>query len=108
MVWAYYSAYESIVMHYVVQVKLFENGLGDKFLETKEITKLVRIALPHQENFINEHGVNAFGHLLDELENRLLLEIDKMLKGHTESKESVEKAAEIQRYAENVMDSTKN
>lgn len=100
LAWAYYSAYSSIIWHYVIQAKLFENGLGMNLLDEEKITQLVSIALPHRHQFIERFGVNEFGHLLDELQEKILSEIDSMLNGDSIDHDSLHKAAAIQAIAQ--------
>lgn len=107
LAWAYYSAYSSIIWHYVLQAKLFENGLSDNFLDVEKMTQMVRIALPHQEEFIEKFGVDAFGHLLDELQDKILLELDSMLSGKVLDLSGLEKAAKIQELAQELSETNK-
>lgn len=104
LAWAYYSAYSAIIWHYVLQAKLFEHGLGIRFLDEEKITKLVGSALPHQSQFIEKFGVSAFGHLLDELQNKILIEIDSTLNGISIDQNRLQKAAEIQKIAQELSD----
>ncbi len=108
LAWAYYSAYSSIIWHYVLQAKLFENGLGDSLLDVEKMTKMVSVALPHQEEFIKKFGVGAFGHLLDELQDKILLELDSMLSGKTLDSSGLEKAAKIQDLAQELSETNKD
>lgn len=104
LAWAYYSAYSSIIYHYVLQAKLFENGIGQDFLDKDNITTLVRAALPHQNKFIEEFGADSFGHLLEELQGKILEEIDAMLSGKSLDQAGLEKAAVIQDLAQELSD----
>ena len=108
LAWAYYSAYSSIIWHYVLQAKLFENGLSDNLLDVEKMTKVVRVALPHQEEFIDKFGVSAFGHLLDELQDKILLELDSMLSGKSLDSSGLEKAAQIQELAQELSETNKD
>jgi hypothetical protein len=108
LVWAYYSAYSSIICHYVLQAKLFENGLCDSLLDVEKITKMVSVALPHQVEFIEKFGVGAFGHLLDELQNKILIELDSILSGKALDSSGLEKANKIQKLAQELSETNKN
>lgn len=108
LAWAYYLAYSSIIFHYVLQAKLFEQGISDKFLDVEKMTKMVSIALPHQREFIEKFGVGAFGHLLDELQEKILGELDSMLSGKTLDSSGLEKAAQIQQLAHELAETNKD
>lgn len=107
LAWAYYSAYRSVIWHYVLQAKLFENGVSDNLLDIEKVTKMVSVALPHQKNFIEKFGVGAFGHLLDELQDKILLELDSMLSGRTLDSSGLKKAAKIQELAQELSETNK-
>lgn len=105
LAWAFYSAYQSIVMHAVIKLQMLQNGIDKDFADTKAITKLVKVALPHQQEFIEKYGPSAFHYFLEELESKLLLEINNILQGKKSDKESIEKAALILKEAERLMES---
>lgn len=79
LAWAYYSAYQSIVMHAVIQMEMLKTGIDKDLADIKNITKLIKVALPHQEEYIEKHGLSACHYLLEELESKLLTQIDNML-----------------------------
>jgi len=108
LAWAYYSAYSSIIWHYVLQAKLFENGLNDNLLDVEKITRMISVALPHQDEFIKKFGVGASGHLLDELQDKILLELDSMLSGKVLDSLGLEKAAQIQELAQELSEANKD
>lgn len=103
LAWAYYSAYQSIVMHSIILLEALKAGLDKDFSKFEEMTKLVKVALPHQEPYIEKYGTSAFHYLLDELELKLLSEIKKMLNGIEADQESLEKAAKILKEADSLM-----
>ncbi len=103
--WALYSAYEAIVFHAVLKLHMLKSGLdmGD-VLNFDEVTKLVKVALPHHTEYIEKYGHSAFHYLLDELESSLLLELGNILKGVQSDKESIERAALILKESERLME----
>lgn len=106
LAWALYYAYQSIILHAVFKLKMLQLGSDKNCIATDEIIiKLVKVALPHQEEYIEKHGSGAFHYLLDELESKLLLEIDNILQGKQSDKESIERAALILKEAERLMES---
>lgn len=108
LAWAYYSAYSAIVWHYVVQAKLFESGLSDNLLDVEKIKTIVHVALPHQKEFIDEFGSDALGYLLDELQDKILLELESIMNGETLDASGLEKAAKIQKLAQDLGDKNKS
>ena len=104
MVWAYYEAMVAVCAHAVIRYQTLKSGLGKKdFADTESVTKLLKIALPHQTKFIDEYGASAFYFLLEELEASLLREIDRMLNGGDTDKATVALAAEILAASNKVM-----
>uniref|UniRef100_UPI00188A176A hypothetical protein n=2 Tax=Vibrio anguillarum TaxID=55601 RepID=UPI00188A176A len=86
-IWAYFSAYQSIVLHYVVLAKMFELGLGEKMTKSDELVNLLKKVLPHQKEFIEKYQVEGAFYLLDEVEQKLLKEINDFLSGKGVSEE---------------------
>ncbi len=105
LAWAYFSAYQAIVMHAVIKSEALQRGVEKDYSDTEAIKNIVKVALPHQEAYIEKYGPNAFHYLLDELESKLLIEISSILKGEESDKESIEKAALILRESERLMES---
>ncbi len=104
MVWAYYEAMVAVCAHAVIRYQSLKSGLGKKdFADTESVTKLLKVALPHQTEFIDEHGASAFYFLLEELETNLLREIDRMVAGGDADKATVALAAEILAASNTVM-----
>jgi len=103
MAWAYYSACQAIAMQAVAKLQVLKFGIGGTNLINKDgVRKLVMAALPHHEAYIEKYGDAAYAYLLEELENRLLEELRKMLEGAETDRASVERAAEILRLSNNV------
>lgn len=108
MAWALFSASQAIAMQAVMKMEIIKSGIGAKDLLNKDaVAKLVKAALPHHEAYIDQIGDAAYHYLLDELEARLLDELQKMLAGVEADKASVERAAEILVLSKELSDSTK-
>jgi hypothetical protein len=104
--WALFSAYQAIVSVAVVQLELLKIGINiPTVIDTAAIKKLISIALPHQAEHINNHSVNSYHYLLDELESRLLGELQNMLQGGEADRATVEQAAAILKESKRVMES---
>ena len=105
LVWAFFSAYQSIVINAVMKLQALKNGIDKGIINTDYVTKLVKTALPEYESYIEKYGSTGYHFLLDTLETKILEELDKMLKGEELDQESIEKASQILKEAERVMES---
>lgn len=104
LAWAYYSAYNAIVMNAVLRMHMLKSGLDTPdILDTKNVEQLVKTALPHQLEYIEKYGPSAFHYLLEELENKLLLAFKLMIDGESNDKEALERAAAILKETEKLM-----
>ena len=103
MAWALFAAYRAIAMQAVVKLQILKAGVPKNLLETTAITKLVKAALPHQEQYIDKFGDSAYHYLLDELEERLLNAIRDMLAGVEADKATIQQAADILNLSNEVM-----
>lgn len=94
--WAYFAAYQAILMHAVAFIKLLQIGIdGHQFMANENLIKLIKTALPHCAGYIDEHGPSAAYHLLDQLENSLLEELKRMLDGTAADMTEVARAKKI-------------
>lgn len=101
LAWAYYSAYQAIIAHAVARLIMLRNGIDmGEVMDTKSITELVKVALPHQVQYIEKYGPSAFHHLLEELENNLLAAFHLMLKSDESDQDALEKSAAIIKKSE--------
>lgn len=104
LTWALYNAYRSIILHAVMKLQILKLGLNVDILEVDEILKLVKAALPEREEYIDEHGLDALHNLLDEIEEKLLIEIKSSLSGEKHNQESIDMSAKILKEAEKIME----
>lgn len=106
--WAYYSAYQAIVMHAVVKMKMLKFGIDQvDLINNEHAINLVKAALPHQIHTIEKYGVDVLHILLDELEEKLLLSFQLMLKGQDLDNEHIQMASKIIKESELLMASDK-
>ena len=73
-------------------------------IDTKNVINLVKVALPHQVQYIEKYGPGALHYLLEELENNLLMAFQLMFKDDESDKDTLEKAAAIIKQSEALMD----
>lgn len=100
MVWALFSAYNTIATQAVVKLHIIKSGIGAKdILDKDSVAKLVKAALPHRAGYIDKFGDAGYHNLLEELEESLLAALHKMLAGEEADRASVERAAEIARLS---------
>lgn len=100
--WAFFSAYQAAVFHAYLQVKVLGLGIEDpgELIDTESVGNLLKTALPHMTKFIDEHGGTSYHYLLDELEEKLLAELKKMLEGGDIDEASVVQSAKIMKAVE--------
>lgn len=107
MSWAIFSAYQAILLFAVMQVQFLVIGVGEDMTDAVNadaVSKVVQAVLPHQTEYLNKYGSAGFHYLLDELESRLLKELQNMLKGEEADKASIEQAAVILKESERLME----
>lgn len=108
MAWALFSAYQAIVSLAVAKLLLLKTGVDSgKYLNIDSVTRLVRAALPHHAEYIQQHGDAAFHYLLDELESALLQELQRQLLGVESDKASIKQAADILKEVAQVQEALK-
>jgi hypothetical protein len=97
LAWAYFSAYQTIVLGSYIRAKILEFGIekAGKLLNDNHVKDVLRAALPHQSEFIDKYDPLSYHYLLDELEKNLLAELQKMLHGEDQDEAGVAHAARI-------------
>lgn len=97
LAWAYYSAYQSIVLHAFIRAKVLQIGLENpgQFFREEPIKKVLKAALPHQSEYIDMYGASGYHYLLEELEKNLLAELQRMLTGADQDAAGVAQATRI-------------
>lgn len=104
LAWAYFDAYMAIISHSLIRVHSLRIGMGDDFLDINGITKVVKQALPHQSDYIEKFGASGFHYLLDELENKILVEIQVTLNGEEFDQQSITQANKILKASQELTD----
>ena len=96
MVWANYAALAAICHHAITKWHLLKNGLGSKnLIDDNTIFELLKIALPDKNEYFNSLESSAFHFLVEELEQNLLIEMEKMLVRPISDIANIEQAADI-------------
>lgn len=83
LAWAYFSAYKTILFGNLMRYEILKIGLdnANEFLTDEPTKKILKAALPHRINFIDDHDAGAYHYLLEEIEGLLLGELRKILEG---------------------------
>jgi hypothetical protein len=97
LAWAYYSAYQSILMGAYTTARVLAEGVEEpeKLLRRDNAKGLLKAILPHQSEWIDSNDPSAYDYLLDEIKDLLLLELRKALEGQDAEREAVEQAKRI-------------
>jgi hypothetical protein len=95
--WAYFNAFSSLLTFNSVRFKTLKLGLGEsqKLINMEYIKNILKAALPHQTQFIDEQDPEAYYYLIEEIENRLLSELRKILEGKEAGQSSIQQTKEI-------------
>lgn len=100
MAWAVFAAYRAITSHSIIRWHALKNGLGSKdFANREAIEKTIVAALPQYKGYLEKNGPDAYYHLLEELEAKLLSELQSMMSSNDADKASLAQAAEIIKQA---------
>ncbi len=67
----------------------------DKLVKLDAANKILKAALPHQSEYIDEYGFKGYHYLLDELEEKLMLALRQTLDGEDLDQESISRSAKI-------------
>lgn len=69
LVWALFSAYEAVLAHSWVQLKMLQIGIADpnKFFNREGVSKLLKAALPNYSEFLDQVGPGGYHYLLEHL-----------------------------------------
>jgi hypothetical protein len=97
LAWAYFSAYQSIVMGAYTTARVLAEGVEDagKLLKRDHGRELLKATLPHQTEFIDSNDPSAYHELLTEIHELLLIELRKILDGREVDRTAIDKAKEI-------------
>ncbi|OBX36753.1 hypothetical protein A8U91_01100 [Halomonas elongata] len=104
LAWAYYSAYQSVIMQAVAVMKVLKIGVDDaaKFLNFESTNNLLKTVLPASAEYIDKYGMTCHHLLLDQVEQLLLTELKNIQEGNEDDKENARRAAEINKEVEKV------
>lgn len=97
LAWAYFSAYTTILYGSHLRYLILKAGVekADKFLTNEGAKKILKAALPHQTQFIDENEPGTYHYLLEEIEACLLAELRRILEGREADQAATMRAKDI-------------
>lgn len=96
LAWAYFSAYSTILYSNLMTFKALQSGLEPTKILKKDANKdILKAALPHQSQWIDQTEPQMYHFLLEELQSNLLGELRKILDGSDASRSEIERARQI-------------
>ena len=101
--WSLFVAYRLAISHPVMMLTLAQSGIGADQMKAdpnKESLEILKVALPHFSDYIDQHGLTGLHLLIPRLEERLLQVLDADLRGVESHSVTVEAAADIIRKAD--------
>lgn len=102
-VWALFTAYRHSLSHPIIQLNCMRTGVGSSILaDPKPLLNMMKTAIPSKEEVIESSGPRIFPDLIDELEELLLVEIQKSLNNDDVDQENICKATKIIMAAEKI------
>ena len=102
--WALLSAYQAVLTVSALQMKILELGAegASSLINTEKVKTLLKAALPHQTEFIEKYDNTSYYLLLEELEEKLLGELRKMLDGVETDEAAIVQSAKIMKAVDEV------
>lgn len=98
--WAYFSAYSAVLGYAVAQMTIIKMGQkADLIAQPETVTELVAKALPHRKDYLEQWKIAGSYRLLDELEERLLGELQAFLNGGHGDEALVAQTADLLKLA---------
>jgi hypothetical protein len=97
LAWAYFTAYRAVLFGVHGRFMILRTGLEDpeKLLSKEGMQKILKTALPHRSEFIDEHEPEQYHVLLEEIEVYLIIELRKILAGEEADQAAAMRAQQI-------------
>lgn len=107
LAWATFTALVAIISNGVMRWHVAQGGLGAKdFSDHSALANMIKAALPEYSGYVDEHGISGLHFLVEKLELKLLEEFRAMMSGAEADRSSVQQAAEILKYSEELAKET--
>lgn len=96
LTWSLYEAHATILGFASTKLLMLESGTDAvKMFKTQEIVEMAKVALPHQAQFIDQHGLSGLDFLVDELEGVLFKALQKEIAGVEDDMSAASRASTI-------------
>ncbi|WP_108063755.1 hypothetical protein [Poseidonibacter lekithochrous] len=100
--WAYYKAYKLIIQNDMLKFEILKIGLNEESLyNNKTLENLLIATIPEKKDLIINKTITSH-YLFEILEEKLLRELKKFLKGEENNKESIELASKIMKEVDKI------
>ena len=101
--WALFCAYHAVLGHAATQLQMLKVGLNAAdILNSEHVSKLIKVAMPHYADYVDEHGPKGYFYTLEPLESELLKELKHMMRGEESDRASIELAVKIMKEVASV------
>jgi hypothetical protein len=94
-VWQLFSAYQGVIMYAVLVVQALSSGVADYIKKEDTLKPLMLLSVPEYAGYIEQFGISGYYHLLDILEQKLLISISEMLDGKATDDLALKQSAAI-------------
>lgn len=102
--WAQFAAYRAVLTYSAMQFEVMRNGVTlIELADGSEVMKLVRLAAPELESYLEGIGRQGFPHLVDVLQQKTLSELIKMVDGADIDQTELARSAEIVQAANSLV-----
>ena len=104
LIWGLYTARYHILTTSFTRFAMAKYGFeSDGMLEVGKLLETAKAALPHQAPYIDKYGIDGLPLLVEEIEQRLLNEIDSSLRGEEADAHALEQAHAIIKKADDML-----
>jgi hypothetical protein len=95
--WAYFAAYTQILYANFARFTILKGGWENpqRIFNSESLKAILKATLPHQSKYIDENDPGTYHYLLDEIEERLLVELRKILEAQEADKAATDRAKAI-------------
>lgn len=100
--WALFQGYRSLIAFAYAQFTVIKTGVGSDILDFDRFKSLMKAILPHHADNIDSYGEAYCYMLSDEIENKLLYELQYIARGTAEDELGIKRAAEILKLSKDV------
>jgi hypothetical protein len=96
LAWAYFSAFQTVLMANFIVFKCLQNGNADLLSLNRDYPKkILKVTLPERSEWIDSNKPEHYHYLIDELEEKLLFELKKILDGAEDDYSTTDRAISI-------------